>query len=269
MTDAYVETTVITDLLLKKDGSEKAALTAIGGYTQFAWKEFKRGPLGHFIWFYNKLFTANDYGQALSALQRMSRTPRRYQISIAIQAVHTGFSSHFSEIELPELQRIYGDKATIRSIVTDAMKLELKRVIMQSWGKRHSLFGGWIQTLDCYPDVDLSVEKGTIDPAPRDCPRDADCCLRARIAANKGKLADVWRSLSQSPENPKQEWSRRKKVLRDIDKRPSDPISAKDCQSIGDAYFVLFCPSNATIVTTNVDDIRPMAEAIGITVIRP
>jgi hypothetical protein len=48
MTDAYIETTTLTDLLLKKDGSEKAAARAINLFSrpiipQFAWKEFKRG----------------------------------------------------------------------------------------------------------------------------------------------------------------------------------------------------------------------------------
>jgi hypothetical protein len=274
MTDAYIETTVLTDLLLKKDGSEKAADTAVRRFdrpivSQFAWKEFKRGPLGSFIWFHNKLSVLKDYGQALAALQRLSRTPQRYLISTAIQAVHTGFTARFSSTELLSLQKLYGNRATMGAVVTDAMQLELKRVILQSWKKRNTLYGGYAQKLDCYIDAKLAEKAGMIDPSPRDCPRDADCCLRNRIVSQKSRLTAVWRSLTIPGSVTKPEWTHRKKVLRDIEKRPNAVIGPDECRRIGDAYFVLFCPENATIITTNVVDIKPMAEAVGIAFERP
>lgn len=60
MTRAFIETTVLTNLLLKKDGSETAAQAEIAKFSsaivhQFAWKEFKRGPLKNFVWAFNKL----------------------------------------------------------------------------------------------------------------------------------------------------------------------------------------------------------------------
>jgi hypothetical protein len=274
MTDAYVETTVLTDLLLKKDGSEKAADAAIRRFgrtifPQFAWKEFKRGPLGNFIWFHNKLSVLKDYGQALAALQRLSRSPKRYLISTAIQAVHTGFTARFSSLELGTLQKTYGKNATIGSVVTDAMQLELKRVILQAWKKRNTLGGGYAQRLDCYTDAALAEKAGAIDPAPRDCPRAADCCLRNRMVSQKAKLTAVWRALGSSASITKSEWARRKKILRDIEKRPHTVIGPDECRQIGDAYFVLFCPENATIITTNIEDIKPMADAVGICFERP
>ena len=39
-----------------------------------------------------------------------------------------------------------------------------------------------------------------------------------------------------------------------------------DCRSFGDPYFVLFCPKAATVVSTNLRDIKPMADAIGVRV---
>jgi hypothetical protein len=43
----------------------------------------------------------------------------------------------------------------------------------------------------------------------------------------------------------------------------------KDCRRFGDAYFVLFCPDDAVVLTTNVRDIKPMADALGVSVETP
>ena len=91
MTDAFIETTVLTDYLLKRDGSEQAAAAAFARHAakiipQFAWKEFKRGPLKNFVWTYNKLAESNSFTHTLAALQRMSRSPHRYITATAIQA---------------------------------------------------------------------------------------------------------------------------------------------------------------------------------------
>jgi hypothetical protein len=41
-------------------------------------------------------------------------------------------------------------------------------------------------------------------------------------------------------------------------------MSPEDCQRFGDAYFVLFCPEDAELLTTNVRDIEPMANALAV-----
>jgi hypothetical protein len=46
-------------------------------------------------------------------------------------------------------------------------------------------------------------------------------------------------------------------------------MGSKECRVFGDAYFVLFCPSNAVILTTNLRDIDPMAIALGLMARRP
>ena len=41
------------------------------------------------------------------------------------------------------------------------------------------------------------------------------------------------------------------------------------CRQLGDAYFVLFCPRDTTVATTNLRDIQPLAAALGIDVATP
>jgi hypothetical protein len=46
-------------------------------------------------------------------------------------------------------------------------------------------------------------------------------------------------------------------------------MSVQDCQRLGDAYFVLFCPDDAELLTTNVRDIEPMANALSVSFSKP
>lgn len=271
MTDAFVETTVLTDLLLKKDGSEKAAEAAIAKYTkaivhQFAWKEFKRGPLKNFVWAFNKLADTKSFIDTLAALQRMSLSPRKYLTATAIQAFHTAFKGMFSSASLSSLKDQYGDKAEPDQLHADALRLELKRVIVGSWSKRHTLFGGAQEPLPCYPDADL-IEKGTrLEVDPRDCGRGSDCCLRSRLTHRR---ADVGAAKDALPNEERKETRERYRVLRQLEKHPHSLMSPQDCQRFGDAYFVLFCPEDAELLTTNIRDIEPMAKALKVPFFRP
>jgi len=62
---------------------------------------------------------------------------------------------------------------------------------------------------------------------------------------------------------------RRAKTLKQIYRTPNRPIVDQDCKSLGDAIFVLLCPDNAVILTTNTVDYVPLAQAVGKTVVSP
>jgi hypothetical protein len=271
MTDAFIETTVLTNLLLKKDGSEVAAEAAIAKFAtaivpQFAWKEFKRGPLANFVWAFNKLADTRSFVDTLAALQRMSLSPKRYLTSTAIQALHTAFIGLFSSPSLTSLRGQYGDKADADQLHADLIRLELKRTILGSWGKRHSLYGGAQEGLDCYPDADLTEKGARLEINPRDCPKGTDCCLRSRLSNRRKDLGVAKNAL---PKDGRKETRDRYHVLRQLEKHPSSLMDPKDCRKFGDAYFVLFCPDDAEILTTNVRDFQPMADALGVTVSAP
>jgi hypothetical protein len=40
-------------------------------------------------------------------------------------------------------------------------------------------------------------------------------------------------------------------------------MDAKDCRRLGDAFFALYAPPDAVILTTNIKDHAPLAEALG------
>lgn len=271
MSRAFLETTVLTDYLLKKDGSELAAKAELALHSsisvpQFAWKEFKRGPLKNFVWFHNKLADTQSFLQTLAALQRMSRSPRRYLTATAIQAIHTAFTQLFDGSTLQALGAQYGQAADPDKLQADMLRLELKRVVLKAWKRRKKLFGGPAQPLSCYPDVEIADLNDRLELDPLDCGKHSDCCLKSQLAKRGSDLEAIRKSL---PRDDRKETAERHKVLRRIEKHQSRIMSPADCQRFGDAYFVLFCPAGATIITTNVRDIQPMADAIGVPFKRP
>jgi len=270
MTAAFVETTALADYLLKRDGSQENARTAFYRFpqqivAQFAWKEFKRGPLKNFVWAHNKFADTRSFLATFAALQRLSRSPQRYLTSTAIQAVHTAFSGMFDNLD--ELSNGHHAKASPDAIHADVLRLELKRIIFSAWNSRKTLFGGAHHILTCYPDASIKQASNRIEIDPKDCPKGIECCLKAPLAKRKDDLAAIRTALKDSTD--RLEVARRGKVIRQIEKHFSSFMSVNDCQAFGDAYFVLFCPTDAVIITTNLRDITPMAAALGIAVEKP
>lgn len=270
MTTAFVETTVLTDFLLKRDGSERRAAATFAEFEshavpQFAWKEFKRGPLKNFVWAHNKLADTRSFLETIAALQRVSRSLQRYLTSTAIQAFHTAFAALFTN--LPALQKVYGRTADPDRLHADALRLELRRKINSSWRARKTLFGGPYHILTCYPDAELKEDGRRINLNPRDCPKGLECCLKASLEGRGKDLAAVRSALKAISD--RQEVVKRAKVIRQIEKHFTSIMSNDDCRSFGDAYFVLFCPEDAVVISTNLRDIEPMAAALGIEAMSP
>jgi hypothetical protein len=265
MTTAFIETTVLVDYLLKKDGSQSEAAAAFANHArqavpQFSWKELKRGPLKNFVWAHNKFADTKSFLATTAALQRLSRSPHRYLTSTAIQALHTVFANLFTD--LTALRRIHNQKAEPDRLYADAFRLELRHVITRAWKARTSLFGGPQQKLRCYPDAPIQMKAGLLDLAPRDCPHGLECCLKAALVARRNDLNDARQALK--PYTDRKEIAVRGRILRQLAKHPTSLMTRDECRGLGDAYFIFFCPKDGVVITTNVRDIEPMAEALGV-----
>jgi len=151
-------------------------------------------------------------------------------------------------------------------VQADALRLMIKKMIFSSWNSRSTLFGGPFLKLSCYPDVDIEDKKPRLEVDPRDCPRGTTCCLKNDLTGRPSDLLAVRRSIAG---NPGVETSRRANILRQLEKHPNNSMTPSECRSLGDAYFVLFCPPGAVIATTNVKDIKPMAAALGLAIDTP
>lgn len=269
---AFIDTTVLTDALLKSTKG-RMAVSAMNSFDEtllpvYAIKEFKQGPLRYYRWVHNTLATTKSLADTLQALHGLASTPRRSFALTTIEAlIEAAAGTLKGKVTKPELISIYGSKATPDESLADSFRLALKTRIYNAWDDRRAVTTSVIQELPCYTETPPFERNGLIELDNRKCSPNDGCCLDPDIRkknADVAKLAEVVKTQPKKREN-----ENRYKVLHEIARKPSEKLSEEYCIGLGDAYFALFCPKGATILTTNTKDHEPLAEALGKTVIRP
>jgi hypothetical protein len=260
MTDAYVETTVLTDLLLKPNSKKqqraKAALSRYGKtlLPVYAIKEMKAGPLDRFAYVHDKLVQTQslvDTIQWISELpnQNYLKPTATEALAAAGQIAKTG-TAKFT---------VLGDNDKDRA---DSFRYSLASLIMRSWKKRRKITTDVVDDLPCYLESAPRLRKdGFLDLSPQDCAEDEECSLAPALKAEPELLQAL---LDAIPSNStRTEDQRRRQALRKIIKHPREVVTRDICRDLGDAIFAFFCPVKAVILTTNLRDHEPLAKAIG------
>src|SRR5271165_842232 len=267
---AFVETTVLTDLLLKQGESKERAASALKRFDEtllpvYAIKEFKAGPLRRFVWLHNKLVQLKSFTGALDALQRISRTPQRYLTSTAIEALKTSAYS-VSATKLSELVEKYGPEATQDTFQRDEYRLALKTAVLKAWKRRKNRFSAVVQPLSCYVEVAPQEQRGLLRLEPVRCLPEKGCSLGPELT----KSVAVLEALKEATDRiDNAEHKRRSKALHEIARKPKLGVSEEQCRALGDAVFAFFAPADSIILTTNLRDLQPLAEAVNKTAERP
>jgi hypothetical protein len=259
---AYVDTTVLTDALLKGDPRIKTALDRYSwtGLPVYAIKEFRAGPLKNWIWFYNKLVN-NSYSDALRELHRMAFTPKRYTTLTAIEALQQ-VAKEFESMVNEEVFTKYPGQ-TLGQTIRDQYLFHLKRRIVVSWRQRRTLTTDVVQELPCYPERAPRFQAGgLIEKDHLGCDHGGECCLAVELRRRRPALEKIFETLKTLP--PKAENQRRIKILKEFLKKKSRfVLEDKHCRGLGDVIFAVFCPDDAVVLTTNIRDHEPLAAALG------
>ena len=142
MAKAYVETTVLTDALLKPGARAAAARYAISSFTEsflpvYSIKEMKAGPLHHYVWFHGKLVTTGSWERTLEQLRRMAATPRTRWVSTAVEALEAAAHKN-RHVTIGDLAKRYGPLATEDAVLCDRYRLTLRSIVMRAWRTRRS-----------------------------------------------------------------------------------------------------------------------------------
>ena len=265
MAKAFVETTVLVDALLKSDDSSRAARQAIRRYDQvelpvYAIKEFRDGPLRNFVWFHNKLVTTRSFANAIGALQRMSLTPRRYTTATALEALRDA-ARKVGSVTAAQMVKEYGPAAKMDAILCDRFRLSLRAAIARAWRKRRSLASEVVCPLACYDEAGPVEVSGQLVLGRLGCDGETQCSIAAELGKDMGSLREVKAVVDSLPK--KRENDRRSKALRHLLRTPKRRLPADMCRHLGDAVFACLAPIDATILTTNIRDIGPLAAALG------
>jgi len=262
MANAYVETTVLTNVLLKpgtkKQQQAKQALTQYDStlLPVYSIKEWKRGPLDYFAYFHDKLVQTRSLKDTIKALNEIPPY-NPYKKSTAFEALAA--AAELESKTPPTKTADYGSKD---EEMADRYRLASKTLIMKSWKKRRKITDKTIQDLECYTEAEPRIgEDGFFDLKPKDCDRDRECCLAGELKSAPEQLRKLRDAIPES--STREEDRRRRKVLKQLINTPKLPLGRDQCRSLGDAVFAFFCPVDAIVLTTNIRDHGPLAAAIG------
>lgn len=266
MTKAFVETTVLTDVLLKGNSAHgRLAKQALARYDEtqlpvYAIKEFKAGPLKNFAWFYNKLAATKSFARAVDALHGMALSPRRYTTATALEALREAAESVSQSQTLQSLVDRYGPAASPDAVLCDQFQSSIKVLIFKAWKQRRRVTSSVVHPLNCYPEFGPVEEQGQISLVPLTCDKSQTCCLAPELVSRSAEIEQLQLTSGTQPDKP--ENRNRSKALRAILRTPKRPFTDDMCRRLGGAYFALFAPADAVILTTNDRDVKPLASAL-------
>jgi len=197
----------------------------------------------------------------IKALQALSRTPRRYMTSTALEAFAQTHQA-VMRISPTELARRYPGAGSADAALTDMFRLEAKRVILSAWKRRRSVASETVCPLSCYSEEKpYEDRRGLLKLDPKGCKNDVECGLSAALKADLGIIERLHQAVKLLPESP--EIVRRRKALREIERKPRSPLGEGVCEALGDAVFAILAPPGSVILTTNLKDHAPLAAALG------
>ena len=257
---AFVDTTILAEVLLKTGPSHEAAEKALRLYDQtllpvFAIKEWKRGQFNTYVLIHNYLKRTGSFSATSFALSRMFMRPRSQ-------------STAFEALALLSLNLSSAPMAVVSdSELADRFRLAFKTLIYSSWESRRSVTSDTVMDLECYVESGPRDQaNGEIDIQPRNCKGEQECCLAKQLRKDNDALIKLRDAI---PPSGRTEDTRRRQALKKLAVHPNSRFDREDCRALGDAYFALFAPADADILTTNLKDHRPLAEALGKTAVSP
>ncbi len=269
MDNAFVDTTILVDAVLKSGAPRSSAVSALGRYRRtdlpmYALKELKIGALSNYVWIHNKFASLRSQAKVTAALQAEARTPRHYKLATALQAMHDA-QENLRRMPPEERRRRFGD-GNPDAVLADIYRLSIKLAIFKGWKKAYSACSAVVNTVACFDQNGPREENGLVVLDTPVCRPIDECSLAAALKAKPELLRKMRDAIVGSE---KREDQRRSKALKTLIKRPRDPLSPTDCRRLGDAIFAFFCPLDAAILTTNVVDHKRLATPLGKTVEAP
>jgi hypothetical protein len=174
---AYVETTIISDALLKP-GNPKctAALAALKKYDEtllpvYAIKEWKAGIMRYFAYFHEKLVQTKSLSRTVQIIAALPDQYHRYRKNTSLEALATAVHLSSQRASTGATVSLDEDKE-----LADRYRYAITVLLMKSWRKRRDLTSKTIQDLDCYTESPpVLSSSGVFDLSPLNCDPEREC----------------------------------------------------------------------------------------------
>jgi len=221
MSKAYVETTILTNLLLKP-GSKKqaAAQAALSRYESsllpvYAIKEWKAGPLDHYAYVHEKLVVTRSLADTIGAINALHPL-NPYKKSTSLEALEAAARLDTAEPQAGEDYRSRDEENA------DRYRLALASLIIRSWRRRRKVTNQTIHDLECYTEAEPTIAKdGLFDLKPQRCERDRECCLAEALKRRPDLLKALRDAIPET--STRNEDRQRRKVLKQLINTPNSP----------------------------------------------
>lgn len=269
MRTAILDTTILTDLLLKQATRGKAVRQCLAGFDEvlipgYAVKELVAGPLTYFTWLHNRVAMTRSLPEVFDWIHRISRTPRRYATSTVIEALREA-AARAEEIHTAEAVAKYGGAASLDAVIQDQLRLSLRGTIRGAWARLRGHAGAIVDAPSCYRAGNLTEEGDLLMIDGTRCADDG--CRLWPIVEPRASLADLRAAVTGT--RPSQERERRLTVLKRLETDPEEPVDEKECRALGDVMIALSGPGDAAVVTSNERDFAPLCRALDKELVNP
>jgi hypothetical protein len=265
---AYVDTTIVTDALLKWQTVQAEAIDALQSFDEtllpdYAVREFQAGPLQNYIYTHNCFVGANSCDEARERVDAIAPTQQRNKFLTAIGAlkgIRTATENEYKRIiAAREMNWEDGEKFRVEFI-----KTHIANKIFDAVYALDTVCMDRTDRLSCLESVEVEEhgEKLRARGGRTDCAEKATCGLTTLLLGQEEALRKVLAATEeQNAGAPKAELKRRMAALLPLlEGRGAERAT---CRGLGDAVFAVLAPEGATILTTNVNDHRPLAECLG------
>jgi len=264
---AVLDTTILTDVLLKHATRGVAVRESLSRFDHvvvpgYAIKEFVSGPLTYFTWFHNRVVTEKTLSGAIDWLHRLSRTPRRYAASTAVEALREAVARLEKQHAATLIER-YGARASVSTVLKDQIRLSVRGTILTAWARLRDY--SIVDVPGCYAAAELFRDGELLLIREGKC-ASGDCGFWP-VAGARASL-ELLRTAMEAT-SPSRERDRRLAVLTRLGETSNTSVTDKECRSLGDVMIALSVPPEATLVTSNVRDFAPLCEALGKRLLNP
>jgi len=271
---AYVDTTILTDALLKWDTARDAALEALQLYTEtllpdYAVREFQAGPLCNYVYAHNCFADKRTLDDVHAKVAALGPNPQRNKFLTALGALSGARLATLVEyeriIEEREMAWMDGERFRLRFIRT-----HLANKIFDAVAGIDTICTKRTHPLPCLEKVQIEQDGEELRATGKrmDRAKSAECGLTAHLRQQADALTKILEATEeQNAAKPKPELLRRADALRAV--LEGGDVPRASCRGLGDAVFAALAPDGSTILTTNEQDHRPLADRVGKLVAAP
>jgi hypothetical protein len=258
----FLDTTIVVDFAHNNQPQTAKALahTKINepiAVAEYAYRELLVGRVGLLCDAHNAVVASTNVVEvalSLSVRGAFARTPRAQEQEI-LKLLKVMF------------QKKSVDPAQARRDIAESLMIQANKVWRR--GSRYPA-ATRVQSLACFNNGRLTLDQNGLLQGPNNsfnCAAKTVCAAAQYMYNDRAAIRKMIAALD-SPKLPanlknKGETKSRRKALDLLERRGPAKISKADCRRLGDAYFAQMCPKGAHVLTSNLDDFKPLCDALG------